>query len=146
MPAYPGDGELSVWFWPALVVGWLAIGFGIHSALRVRIVPTDLARYTIGAAVVHDGLWAPAAAVVGVITARWLPAWLRSWVRIALALSAVTFLATRPVTGRYGATPTNPSIDPGNAGAFLAVVVAAVWVVCLSLAVLRRRAGDGARR
>lgn len=144
-PAAPGEEHLSVWFWPALVVGWAGIWFGYHSMTRARVEPYSLAKFAVSGLVAHDGIWAPVAVAIGWVTAKWLPVWLRAWVRIALALSAVLFLATRPVTGRYGATPANPSIDPGNAGLFLAIVVALVWATCLGLALWRRRrtvAGD----
>ncbi len=142
----PNEGsELSVWFWPALVLGWIGIWFGIHTMNRDGISLVEAGKYVVGGLVAHDALWAPAAVVVGLVTARWLPVWLRTWVRIALALSAMLFLATRPVTGRYGATASNPSIDPGNAGGFLLVVIAVVWATCLGLAGFRRlRGSDGA--
>ncbi len=138
-PAAPGEEHLSVWFWPALVVGWAAIWFGFHSVNRAGIDPYNLAKFTVGGLVAHDGIWAPAVVAVGLVTARWLPMWLRASVRIALALSAVLFLTTRPVTGRYGATPANRSIDPGNAGRFLVIVIVLVWGTCIGLALWRRR-------
>lgn len=136
-PEAPGR---SRWFWPGLVIGWTGIWFGWHNVIRSGVDPTTLAKWLVGSLLAHDALWAPVAALLGVITARWLAPWLRGPFRVALGLSAMLILASRPVVARYGALADNPSVDPTNAGDGLLIILALVWSTATASAlVLRRR-------
>lgn len=122
---------------PLMVVGFRQVLTRVRGLPR----PLDIGRWVIGTLVVHDGLWLPVAVAIGWVTSRFVPAAARVPVRVGLAMSAAITVATLPVTRRYGAIPDNPSVDPGNAGRALVVVLAMVWtVVAVTVALRLQRA------
>ncbi|WP_405136037.1 hypothetical protein [Nocardia sp. NBC_01388] len=115
-----------------LWLGWYGI------SLLLQMNPTDLrsiALWFAGGILLHDGVFAPLAATLGVAARRVLPeSW---WAPVACgAVCTVTLLLIAvPVIGREGALP-NPTILDRNYILGLAVAVAVVWV--LVLVALRR--------
>ena len=104
--------------------------------------PVALTEWTLGAAVVHDALVAPAVAVVGLVTARWLPVALRVPIRVGLALSALVVALAWPFVRGYGRRASNPSALPFEYGRNLVILLAVIWtgvVLGLTGATIRRR-------
>ena len=66
-------------FWPALVVGWAAITVGLLGVFQKthhfagRVPWKEVARWTIGLAVIHDLIIAPAVCLIGLAISRTLP-------------------------------------------------------------------------
>lgn len=136
------QGRLPVTFWPALAVGWVLIGFGVHNAYRKASGlgnPHGLGRWVASGLIVHDGFWAPVAVVVGWLSARWLPPPVRSPVRIGLALTAMLVVVFAPVYRRYGALADNSSVDPNNSGVALLVLLGLLWAALSAASVVRIR-------
>jgi len=141
-PHHPETTTNPLGFLVGLALGAPLMAVGLRQVItRVRGLPQplDIGRWFVGTLVVHDGLWLPVAVAIGWVTSRFVPAAARVPVRVGLAMSAVISLATLPVTRRYGAIPDNPSVDPGNAGRALVVVLAMVWVVVAVTVALRLR-------
>ncbi len=138
-------------FVPALIVGWLIIGFGIHSALHnskdadpfallVHVVTFDLG---------HDVVLAPVVLIVGWLSAKLVPKIACGPVRAALATSAMFIVFSVPLIRRWGRRPTNSSTLPLAYGRNLTIVVGIVWAVAVVVIVQRvvgarsARGGDG---
>jgi hypothetical protein len=143
-PTREGPGGWLFWLSAALgaaIVGWAVAGaLDAHRATN----PPNLARFLLGAGVAHDALVAPAAVVVGLVTARWLPGWARLPVRIGLALTLLTVLISWPVVRAYGRRPGHPSLLPLAYGTNLLAALAAIWAaVLVASLVARRRATRG---
>lgn len=145
-----GDGRPAsttgmVGLFVGLALGGVLMAVGVRFALQRPIglpKPLDLGRWLVTILVVHDGLWVSVAVVIGWLTARVLAEPFRIPVRVGLGLTAVLTLATLPVTRRYGAIPSNPTVDPGNAGMALLVLLAILWsAVVIWCGVRRRHAG-----
>ncbi len=132
-PGHPGGDEpvRGRMFWAALIVGWAVIGYGIAGGLdNARDTqPTEILRWFLGGAVVHDGLLAPAVLLAGSAVARLLPASIRGAVQGGLIVSAVVALFSLPLVRRYGVRPDNPTVVFRDYGPALLAVLAAVWVV-----------------
>jgi hypothetical protein len=113
------------WWCTGAIAGSGIIAFGIFGALSHAgaTEPVQLATWTIGAALFHDALLAPAVIGVGFVTARWVPAPLRVPVRIGLALSAVVTALAWPYIRRYGYRASNPSALPFHYGRNLVFVL-----------------------
>jgi hypothetical protein len=98
--------------------------------------PTEIVRWFLGAAVIHDGLIAPAVLLVGFVVARPLPAPLRGPVQGGLIVSAVVALFSLPLVRGYGVRPDNPTVVFRDYGPALVAVLAAVWVITTAVTVL----------
>jgi hypothetical protein len=132
-------------FWAALVVGWGIMGYGFAGILaNTRDTrPSDLARWFLGSALVHDALIAPSACLAGVAIARLVPGRWRGLVSGALVVTGVVTIFSIPLVRRYGVRPDNPTVIFRDYGPALLVVLAAVWVATglLALLILRRPTG-----
>ncbi|MGQ0615451.1 MAG: hypothetical protein ACT4PW_00415 [Acidimicrobiia bacterium] len=116
-------------FWAGLVVGWVFIAIGLKGVLDNSGVtrPRELLVWFVGAGVVHEALFAPAAIAVGWLTARFVPVVARAPVRVALALTAVVVVVFWPLVRGYGRRPALPSALPLDYGRNLAFVVIVIW-------------------
>lgn len=136
-------------FWPALLLGWGAILVGLlgvfgrthHFAGTVQW--KDVARWTVGLAVIHDLVVAPAVCLIGLAVSRVLPARVRAPIQGGLIVSALVTITAWPVYRVGVPLRGNPSILPGHYGRGLLLVLSVVWVVT---AVLVARALLGSRR
>jgi hypothetical protein len=134
-------------FWLSAGAGGVIIVFGVHSALAAshRTRPAVLARWIVGAAIVHDLGWI---AVVGVasLATRWVPATLRPPLRWAVATSAILTLVAWPFVRGYGRNPGNPSLLPRSYAAGLLAYLAVIWALAAGWAVLAWAAAARRRR
>ncbi|WP_067571031.1 hypothetical protein [Nocardia acidivorans] len=116
-----------------LWLGWYGL------SLLLDMNPADLrsaALWFAGGILLHDGVFAPAAATLGVAARRMLPAsW---WAPVACgAVCTVTLsLIAVPVIGRAGALPGNPTILDRDYILGLAISLAVVWLL-VAVALLR---------
>jgi hypothetical protein len=121
----------GVTFWIGLVLGVAIMAYGVKGLLGASDAtqPPDLARFFIGAGIVHDAVFAPIVVLVGWLTLKVLPPVARNPVRIALALSVVLVVFTWPLVRRWGARDSNPSLLPLDYGRNVVVGLIVVWVV-----------------
>lgn len=137
----PRHEPLPKVFWPALVIGWSAIAVGVFGAFGKihhfagTVAWKDVARWTVGLAIVHDLLIAPAVCIIGLIVARLLPSRVRAPIQAGLVVSALVTITAWPVYRVGVPLGGNPSILPGDYGRGLLVVLACVWLVSLALVV-----------
>ena len=143
--AEPGPGGWL--FWIGLTLGWGVMAYAVRGALMDSggTNPSQLVRWVIGGALVHDLLIAPIVTGVALLLAWRAPRWWGRPVAAASAFTAILVLFSWPVLRGYGRHPGNSSTLPRNYTAGLAVVLGAVWVATLAVvgfrAVRRRQAG-----
>ena len=142
----PRRGRL---FWVTAAVGWVVIGWGLRGALHHRIDtrPTELTRFFVGGAVIHDLIFAPVVLLAGVAVAHLTPRRWRSYIQAALIISGLLVLFTYPEVRGYAKGLHNPTSLTHNYATNLIVVIAVEWVVTAAVAAgtalrqHRRRAG-----
>lgn len=133
------------WWWAGLAVGGAVIVFGLVGLLRDadQTMPANWAKFVVLSLILHDGVFAPAALVLGLVAAWRLPAVLRPLLAGALGLSvAVTVVAVPVLTGN-GRLGNNPSILPRDYTQGWLICLAVIWGVTAVLAartLARRRA------
>ena len=114
-----------------LALGLPVAGYGLRGAIvdAADTHPPELARWVIGAALLHDLVVVPVAAAVALLLRRVTPR--RAWppVRAGLAATAILALVGWPFVRGYGDDPTNPSLLPRNYCAGLATAIGVVWLV-----------------
>jgi hypothetical protein len=133
-------------FWLTAAVGWAIIAYGLRGMFHHRIDtrPADLARFTVGGALLHDLIFAPVVLAVGLLIARAVTGRSRAIVQAALFVSGCLALFSYPVVRGFGHAAHNPSSLPHNYTANLAIVIGVVWgtaTIC-AVGVLRRHRGD----
>jgi hypothetical protein len=122
-----------------LVVGLPIVAYGLRGMLvdADDTHPVDLARWIVGSALVTDVLVIPAAAAVGWLLRRLMPAAAWPAVRGGLVTAGLLCLVAWPFVRRYGRDPTNPSLLPRDYGAGLLRAVVVVWLVTGLIAAAR---------
>jgi hypothetical protein len=127
-------------FWVTAVIGWGFIGWGLRGIFlhHVDTRPTNLAKFFLGGALVHDLIFAPLVILGGYALSRVVPASCRTYVQVALIISGVLALVAYPEVRDYARILHNPTSLPHNYTANLAVVVGAVWAATACVAVIRR--------
>jgi hypothetical protein len=132
-------------FWVSAAAGWALILWGVRGALHHHIDtrPSELARFFIGSALIHDLIFAPVVLGLGVLVTRLVRGRWRAPVQAALLISGCAALFAWPEVRDYARVNHNPTSLPHNYTANLLVVVAAVWVAAIvaMLAWRRRSAG-----
>jgi hypothetical protein len=120
-------------FWVGLVVGGAVMGYAVWGILedRADTNPAALARWVIGADLLHDLLLAPIVTVVALALGRVLPDRARAPVTAAMALSGLVVLFSWPLLRGYGRHPLNGSALPRSYGPDVALVVGLVWLIAL---------------
>jgi hypothetical protein len=138
-------------FWIGLVIGGAVMAFGIRGVLMQSAAtrPAELARYVIGADLLHDLLFAPIVIALGWVVVRLVP---RAWsvpVQAGLVASGVVALVGWAAWRGYGhaTVPDNPTVQPLDYTTAILTVWGIVWVaVAVWIAVrARHRRANGAR-
>jgi hypothetical protein len=135
-------------FWITAALGWALIAWGLRGIFdhHIDTRPSELARFFVGGALVHDLLFAPIVIVAGVVVARAVPPAWRAYVQAALIISGVLALIAYPEVRDYARILHNPTSLPHNYTANLGVVIAFVWVATAVVVVFVRRRGHSRRR
>lgn len=136
--------------WVGLALGLPIIGWGIRGVLADSrdTHPAELARWIVGAALVHDALVVPIALAVAVAARRMVAPSAWPSVRWALATTGVVVLVAWPFVRGYGRSRGNPSLLPRDYATGVVVTIGVVWAVAVCLALIAgrrdRRRGSGA--
>lgn len=117
-----------------MVFGLLAL-FSNAGATR----PTNFAVFFVGLALVHDLVVAPAAIVFATGLRRVSPRSGRGLLFGCLVASVIIVAVSVPTLLRWGEQADNPSFLPRNYAAGVALVLAIVWIVAISAAILGAR-------
>ena len=129
----------TVGFWLSAAGGWAVIGYGLRGLLHhhVDTRPTNLARFAIGGALIHDLLFAPVLLAAGALVTRAVPTAVRGVVQAALIITGSLALFSYPLVRGYGHAQHNPSSLPRNYIANLGIVIAVVWAIAAAVALRR---------
>jgi hypothetical protein len=127
-------------FWPAVIVGWAVMAVGVTSAWshRADVAPAAFARWLLLLLFVHDLVVVPAVLLVGATLSRVAPRRWRAAIQVTLAVTGLVALYAWPYVRRWGTVSSNPSIQPRDYGEGLALTLAALAVVGLSVAGVAR--------
>ncbi len=128
-------------FWLSAVAGWVVIGVGLRGIFMKTIDtrPSNLAKFVVGGALLHDLLIAPVVIVLGVVLARAVPGRARATVQGALAVTAILALFSYPLVRAYGLNTHNPTSEPHNYTLNLLIILGVVWAVAAGLVIRRFR-------
>jgi len=128
-------------FWASAVAGWAVIAWGLRGIFQHSIDtrPSNLAKFVVGGALLHDLFIAPIVIVAGVLLARAVPGRARAVVQAALAVSGIVALFSYPLVRAYGLAANNPTSLPRNYGANLLIILGVVWAVAAGAVLVRIR-------
>ena len=131
-----------------LLVGVPMLAVGVIGVLdnAPSTHPAELARWVLGAALVHDLVVLPIVAVASTLVWRALPTRVRMPVGWALATTAVVAVVSSPFVRGYGLRPGNESLLPRDHGSATLAALAVVWVTAGIWTVIRRPLDAGDRR
>lgn len=134
-------------FWVGLLIGGGVMAFGLRGALTELGSDSaiDVARWVIGADLLHDFVIAPIAVTLGWSVGRLIPVRFRAPVQAGLVASSITLAIGWPGLRGYGhhLVPDNPSVQPLNYATAVLTVLAIVWgfvALWLTILALRTRA------
>ncbi|MEP6624240.1 MAG: hypothetical protein ABJC79_07340 [Acidimicrobiia bacterium] len=125
-----GDERGGAAFWIAFIIGAGIMAFGIRGAvLQLKGSAPDVAKWVIGADLVHDLVLAPIAVAVGWTVNRVVPARWRTPVQVGLVATGITLLLGWPGWRGYGRhlVPDNPSVQPLDYTTAILTVLAVIW-------------------
>jgi hypothetical protein len=115
-----------------IVLALLGIGVGSYGAvLLLENPPATIVRilvWAVVAAVVHDLVFAPVCAAIGMAGRRLIPLPWQSPVAVAALCSVVLVLLAIPVFSRPGMRPDNPSVLDRDYPLGLAIALVVVWL------------------
>ena len=130
-------------FWISAAAGWAVIAFGVRGIFEKTIDtrPSQLARFVVGGALIHDLLVAPLVIAVAVAITKVVPGRSRAALQATLIVSAVVALFAYPLVRGYGHATHNPTSLPHDYAANLAAVLGIVWAVAAVVVLTRLRGG-----
>jgi hypothetical protein len=130
-------------FWIGFVIGGAIVAYGIRGVLTAPggLRLADLARWVIGADLVHDFVLVPVAIGIGAVAVRLSPAALRPPLRFGLVASGVVVLLGWAPWRGYGAAlvPDNPTVQPLDYTSAILTVLAVIWLGAAGWALARAR-------
>jgi hypothetical protein len=140
-PAQDDDRRAGPLFWVSAALGWAVIAWGLRGIFEKSLDtrPSNLAKFVVGGALLHDLLVAPLVILAGVLLARVVRGRARALVQAALAVSGMVALFSYPLVRGYGLAANNPTSLPHNYTANLLVVLGLVWAFAATAVILRLR-------
>ncbi len=148
----PPTERAGVTFWIAFVIGAGVMAYGIRGLVTdLEDSSVEVAKWVIGADLLHDLVLAPIAVAVGWTINRIVPSRWRAPLQAGLAATGVTLLLGWPGWRGYGRhlVPDNPSVQPLDYTTAILTVLAVIWTAALIWLGLRlagdRRAAKAAR-
>lgn len=129
----------GITFWIALVIGFGIMAFGVRGALDELSSFPDVAKWVIGADLIHDFVVAPIAVAVGWAVGRVVPMRWRAPIQAGLMATAITIAIGWPGLRGYGrhTVPDNPSVQPLNYATAVATVGGIIWAVVAAWLIIR---------
>lgn len=125
-----------------ILLALAGIGVGCYGAVLLWELPTTtvvrILTWAVVAVVIHDLVFAPLSAAVGMIGRRLLPLRWRSPFAVAALCSVVLVLLAIPVYDRPGLRPDNPTVLDRDYPMGLLSALAVVWVCVPAYLLLRR--------
>jgi hypothetical protein len=91
--------------------------------------PKGLARWLIGAVVIHDGIIVPSTMLVGFVLTHLFRPRIRRYIQGALVASALITVIAIPLIDRRGSQPAVKALEQQNYGLHLGILVALVFAV-----------------
>lgn len=130
-------------FWISAVLGWAVIAWGVRGIFQHSLDtrPSNLAKFVVGGALLHDLFVAPLVILLGVALARAVRGRARAVVQAALAVSGIVALFSYPLVRAYGLAANNPTSLPHNYAANLMIVLGVIWAVAAGVVAFRLRPG-----
>lgn len=128
-------------FWVSAALGWVVIAVGIRGIFvhHLDTRPTNLAKFVVGGALLHDLVIAPLVLLAAVVLARAVPGRARAVVQAALVVTGVVALFSYPLVRAFGRATRNPTSLPHNYALNLIIVLGLVWAVAAVVAIIRLR-------
>jgi len=125
-----------------LSIGAIGLVFLSYGAWRIlgnsdRTNPRGLARWLIGAVIIHDGILVPATMVVGFLLTHLVSSRARRYVQGALITSGLVAVIAIPLIDRRGSQPAVKGLELQNYGLHLAVLIALIVGVTAAAYVVR---------
>jgi len=144
-PERPLERRARALFWISAAFGWVIIGVGLRGVFMHSLDtrPSNLAKFVVGGALLHDLLIAPVLIAVGVVGGgggRRAGPGARATVQGALVVTAILALFSYPLVRAYGLATQNPTSVPHNYTLNLIIVLGVVWAVAAVLVLRRLRA------
>ncbi|MEZ5170453.1 MAG: hypothetical protein R3A49_06870 [Acidimicrobiia bacterium] len=125
----PADNTYGARFWVGVVIGGAVMAYGAIGLIRNlsgdALVSWGL--FFIGADLLHDSLFAPAAFLAGAVLARLLPVPWRTPVMAGCIISASVLLVVLPPLIGLGGNPGNPTLHPIDYTTSTITALAIVW-------------------
>ena len=117
-----------------LALGSLGAALIVFGAFRIlqnsdRTNPMGLARWLIGAVVIHDGIVVPSTMVIGFAITHLFRPRLRRYVQGALVAAALVTVIAIPLIDRRGSQPAVKALERQNYGLHLGILVAILFAV-----------------
>jgi len=114
-----------------LALGAAGVALALFGVLRIfqnedRTNPRGLARWLIGAVILHDGVLVPTTMLVGLVLTHLLRPRLLRFVQGALVVSGLITIIAIPLIDRRGSQPVVKALEQQNYGLHLAVLVGLV--------------------
>lgn len=138
-PTSPASDAPGPGLWVGLALGAPVMAWGLRGlfAASARVDPLELARWIVGAALVHDLIVIPVTLAVGLGLRRIVPPTAWPPVRWALAASAVVTVLSWPFVRGYGRTPAVPSLLDRPYGHGLVALLLVIWLVAATWIAIR---------
>ena len=127
----PSTDRAGAAFWIALVIGGAIMTFGVRGAImELKDTAPDVARWVIGADLIHDFILAPIVVGIGWSVNRLVPLRWRPPIQAGLFATGVTLLIGWPGWRGYGRhlVPDNPSVQPLDYTTAILTVLAVIWI------------------
>lgn len=129
------------------VIGLFGIGYGGYRLLGNQVAshPPQLAKWLIGAIILHDFVLTPVVLSLGLLITRFVPSRARRYLQGALVTGALGAAITIPLIYRRGTATASKALLRQNYAAHLVLIlglIAAVTAAAYALRVARDRRGQ----
>ncbi len=120
-------------------VGVLVICYGALRLLQDSkdTKPFEVAKWLVGAVVIHDGILAPITVGIGWLITRYVPGRARAYVQSALATAAMVSVVAWPLIHRRGKSEPGTTLERQNYGVNLAIVLGIIAAAAIGLYAVR---------
>ena len=123
------DHPRGATFWLGAAIGWTLIAYGVRGVFidANATQPAQLFAWVLGAAVIHDAVFAPVVLGVAWLISRVANRAAANAIKLGLATSGVLILFSWGLVRGYGRRRTLPSALPLNYGRNLLITIAVIW-------------------